>query len=74
MERSCDRVAHCLLDWSVSSLLIGGAIFFYSDVRVVVVGHTRHRKMVEGSNSRFYAQRPMESPTSSRHPVPLVDW
>ena len=33
-----------------------------SSVSVVVVGPHLHRKMVEGSNNRFYAHRPMVSP------------
>ena len=33
-----------------------------------------HRRMVEGSNNRFYAYRPMVSPQSNWHPGPLVDW
>ena len=31
-------------------------------------------KILEGSNNRFYAHRPMVSPPSNRPPGPLVDW
>ena len=39
---------------------------------LVVVGPTPLPIMVEGSNIRLYAHRPMVSPTSSQHPGPLV--
>ena len=32
-----------------------------------------HRSVMEGSNNRLYAHRPMVSP-SNRNPDPLADW
>ena len=40
----------------------------------VVVGPTPPPKNGGGANNRFYAHRPMVSPTSNRHAGPLVDW
>ena len=49
-------------------------VYHYAGIMLLLLAPPFHRRMVEGSNNRFYAHRPMLYPPSNRNPGPLVDW